>query len=367
MSVFRKSAVSAACSILLLSLFTVLLGFSLLQLLRTPDALKQSLASSKVYDNLVVEALKQAQSGTEASLTIPTDQPEVEAVIADAFPPAYIRAQTEKMIDGIYTWMKGDTATIAFTIELGPARTRLLDGITGYADRRLAALPVCTDPSAANPNDPFRTSCVPPGFDRAAAVEQVRRQLTEKDSFLERSTITAADLRSENGQTLEGQLAAIQTGYGRLQQITIGATLLSAAMGVIIVYASATRRSGLKLLCWFTIVICSMSLFTAWMVGIAVGRLSTKAAEQGRAIDVPIARFLDSLIGTLQAWWIGLSLGLMIIGAGILIGLLVVRKRREHHDIVHGPVSFSAKLSHEDAGAGAGRRTKPSGPKQHKK
>jgi hypothetical protein len=340
--------VSGAISTLPIALFCLFLSISLLSVFGTGQHLKAALSHSGIYGVFASESLRNNQS--EAGNAIPVNQPEVRAVIQSAFPPAYLEAQTNRLIDTVYAWVQGKTTSLQFTTELAEPRAKLTEGLAAAADTRLAKLPACSGASAAVSADPWTVSCLPPNFDRAAAVQKVREQVTANNSFLKDTSVSASSIKDGSGRTLEDRLQPIPRAYRQLKLFLLAMVLYAAIMAVLILYCSPTRRGGVKRLALVGLFSGITAAGTAWLGTMITNRLVenlTQKSQNGEIMPMYIARAMHELAGDVRNWMFTLGITLAAISAGILISLLVLRKRAERHDEVHGtPDNFSAAMQH---------------------
>ncbi|HJQ09210.1 MAG TPA: hypothetical protein VJ836_07045 [Candidatus Saccharimonadales bacterium] len=348
MTFLRKTALWGAHTLLVSALLSFLLLFSLLQVLGTPHAIKNAARQSELYSSIVTDALKEAQKKQPAQLSdtggeeIPLSNPEVQRILNQALPPSYIQSQTEQIVDAAYAWLQGVTPTLSFTINVAEAKARLADGLGSYAQQHLASLPVCT--AATMPQgevDIFNATCVPPGFDISAAAAQARQQILDGE-FIKDTTITAADIKNNEGKTLDQQLQAAPRAYdnvrGGIYILGIVAVLLSVA----VIFLCSHWRRGLHALSIVYISVGAISTVLAWLSHFSIQKVAAhliKAAEAG-ALQQKMADMIQLLAGDLRNWWIGLSLGL--VGLGIS-GLLALRLTRPPEKTLAGKVNESVE------------------------
>ena len=116
MQFLRKMAVSAAASLLVLTLFSFGFAWSLHQVFGTSKNIKHALSGSGLYQSAVPAILSQQQNSQSGGNTVPLNQPQVKQIIENAFPPQFLQSQTEQAIDQIYAWANGKTPTLQFTV-----------------------------------------------------------------------------------------------------------------------------------------------------------------------------------------------------------------------------------------------------------
>lgn len=243
-----------------LSVFAALLFFSLLGLawahvaaatIRNRETVKSWLDESNFYDQIVDGVLDSAKQQTaEEGTSLPVDDPQVQAIAKEAFSPEYLKENAEKVLDGTYRWLSGDTQRPVFEIDLAAAKQRLADGLGKYATDRAAGLPVCTAAQArglADGFDALNAPCRPPGVSAATAGASLRDEILNNQDFLGDTTFSGDDLfKNDSGQNADSQLQRFQTAYslwGLAPYLLAGLAVLSA---LAVFFLSPTKRQGLR-------------------------------------------------------------------------------------------------------------------------
>jgi hypothetical protein len=97
----RKPFAALCASLLVVTLFGFGLSWSVWHVLGQPNYIKQALRQSGIYQTAVQDVLKQKQAepanGT-AETNLPVDNPQLQALIKQAFPPQTLQTQTERQL-----------------------------------------------------------------------------------------------------------------------------------------------------------------------------------------------------------------------------------------------------------------------------
>jgi hypothetical protein len=325
---FLRKATLGLCASLL---FSLLLAFGLAlgvqRVLGSPDSLKQALKNSNFYGNVVTGALDQVQKNQtqgEGGDQIPLDRPELQNVVKQVATPDLLQTQVEQALDSIYAWLQGKTPTLQFSADLGEFKSRLADGMSGYAKEHLASLPQCTGGQPpADDFDPLSATCLPKGMNVNKAAAQVKDELLH-GQFLEDTTINASDLKTEDGKTLEEQLKAAPTAYQAATWSTYGAGALAVLFAVAVLFLSVSRRAGLKKLAIIFIGAGTLTAVLGWLVSYGAERAETMLTDPLQQSAFQAGQFL---IGDLRTWWMGYGIGLLVLGVGTLLALYFTRPK----------------------------------------
>lgn len=342
MQFIRKTTVGVAVSLLVTLLFSFGVTLGLQRVFGTPTAVKSALKQSGFYDTAVASGLDQAQkdqskdqqqnSPVETKDQVPIDRPEVRAIIENAVSPKFLQQQSEGALDAVYAWLQGKTPTLAFTVDLGDAKTRLADGLASYVTTHVASLPPCTSAAQLPSNsdvDPFNATCVPPGFDVNKAANDARDQILHGD-FLKDSKLTASSLKNDNGQTLDQQLHQMPKAYQHAVQAVYAAGAGAVLLALAIVFLSVSRRSGLKKVSITCIVVGAIVGLFGVLSSIGVQKASDQLAKTSGG-DQPLQQHIlgvaKLLINDVRFWWMLYGATLVVLGIATLVGMHFIKPR----------------------------------------
>lgn len=206
----------------------------------SPSFAKDSIEASGLYEDFGADTLRVLSAG--AGLTLAYLEPVFERVLT----PELIRSNTEAVIDGFGSWLKGETGLPDFRIDTAGIRSNLDLALVDHLDQRLATLPPCPAGTDYSLYSPFTAGCRPPGgLDRAALLAWTA-EFTSQMPLLGRDQLAGSDL--PHGPSYPGW-DAIPRRYwwGRFSLILFAALLVSSAGVVLSVTADrpkVLRRIG---------------------------------------------------------------------------------------------------------------------------
>jgi hypothetical protein len=189
MSSLRRILLITVTSLFRLALIFGVTIIVLMTTIGTPSQIENTLDHSGAYAKFVPDIIQSVSASNKNANTIPFNDPGVQAVTNNAFPPEVIQNATQTLISGAYEWLKGQTPQLSFRIDLTENRQLLAGNLGTYAFNRLAAQPLCTtEPQTLNP---FTSPCLPRYFN----LSQERTAIAaEVDDLLPKTVYTAADL-----------------------------------------------------------------------------------------------------------------------------------------------------------------------------
>lgn len=232
---------------LVVLLFGLAFDAGLMHSVGNPANVKKVLSNSGVYDSVVSSALNQARSISTATGNIPLNDPRVQAAAESAIPPAQVKIYANQVIDSVYGWLKGQTATPNFQIDLSGAKANFADNLAETVQERANSLPVCTDTTAPN-FDAYSAKCLPPGVTPAQAASSVRDQILNGQGFLDKTVISARDVKKSgtNQSIFSTQLKQLPMNYQRFRSAPIIISILAVLAAIGVVFLSSSRRRGTK-------------------------------------------------------------------------------------------------------------------------
>ncbi|HET7672926.1 MAG TPA: hypothetical protein VFK11_00225 [Candidatus Saccharimonadales bacterium] len=234
-------------------LFFVLFGFAYFlaftQMAGNPDRVKQALYNSGLYEKagpVLYDNFQESEGSKGPEQDIPLKDPIVRQAVLSAFSPSFIQKSVENVIDGTYGWLNGDTAQPEFSINLAEAQKNFSQTLGDEITERLKKLPRCSAEQVqkAKKTDPFSIRCLPPGVSIKSLRKQVVKE-AEGGDVLEKKKITASDLKSKDGGGTFSDSSA-PSAYRTALKVPYILLVLGVLLGTGLVYASSSRKNGLK-------------------------------------------------------------------------------------------------------------------------
>ncbi|HKR82309.1 MAG TPA: hypothetical protein VJR27_04910 [Candidatus Saccharimonadales bacterium] len=329
MGFLRRLGLALCATIFSFSIFLFATFVGLYYVFDSPKPLESALRQSGIYDSVVKNAVQQQsqkQDQNTASGSIPLNDSGVSAAIQSALPPATIQTNTEKAIDSIYDWVHGKTKTPDFKIDLTSEQDSIVQGIGSYVRNKLNALPVCVSGTQLpqNTEEIFNLTCRPANVSVNTLVAQVEKQAQDQ-GFLKDASVTASNLKDKNGQPLLDKFNNVPKyhHYFIVSLFVLPLVIVLSALGV--VFASQTRRGGLRrisvTLITTGIYSLAIALFAIWALNHFAGNLTGQNTADAQVIAGKAVDVIKILATDLRKWWLGFGAGYLLLG---IIGLLVV-------------------------------------------
>lgn len=265
---FRGTAAYLLATALFFMLFILAYFLVFYQVTANPARVKQALKDSGVYERIpAVIYDNSVDSNSTTSASIPLKSPVVRQAAIDTFNPVFVQKSAENLIDGTYGWLDGQTNAPQFTIDLKAAK----DNFARVLSERLGKLPKCSAEQQAKIKkfDAFSSTCLPAGIDVAAAKKEVVKETANSDNFLKETKIDASTFKDSDGKPVFDNYSEVPKTYQAALRIPYIAGAICLLLGAGVVYASKTRREGLKKLSKLLVI----SGFFVALVPIAVSHL----------------------------------------------------------------------------------------------
>ena len=337
----RTSLVRLLHIALLVTLLLDAVLFGVGDVLMNPNHVERLLNSDAVYQRLLDEGAQRALNlgdATTQSILPATTGTEIRSALGAAFPKTFLDSSVHSVIDANYAWLRGDTASPRFSVEVAAGKQRFAVSVSQVLVARLRSVPECSVAQlrALQTSNPSSLTCRPPGIDTEVEATQVEQQLIHNQSFLNEASITQDTLTpGQSHSPYYRRLAWLPRAFQTLRYAPYVCALLATLLALAAVYTLPNRRRGVWKIAR-TLLIAGLILASARVAGtIAYNELRSYLLHSGASN--PLQRIvLDIAHNTLVA----LSHTEIVIGvvyatvAGVIaIGLLVTRfaknKRRD--------------------------------------
>lgn len=249
MNLARKAALVILTPLLPLLLFSLALDFGIMRIVGHSGSIKKIIADSGLYNNVVSDALNQAQ--TQPGGNISLSDSAIGQAANKALSPAVLQDSTNQVIDGIYAWLDGKTSQPNFKVDLSGAKSTFARAVGAAAETRAASLPPCnTQPVSF---DAFSTTCLPKGLSAPAAGQAAQESILSRQGFLDNPVITPGSIKDSNNQSVfETKFKDAPQQYQRAKKTPYILATLSvlAALGIVLLNSSwqrGLRRVGITM------------------------------------------------------------------------------------------------------------------------
>lgn len=329
----RKPIVSIAAILLAPILFSFGFLISFSQVLSTPDALKDALRQSNVYESAITSLVRQPE-GEMARGTggVSSSQEAVQDAIGNALPAETLEKHSGEIIDGVYAWLQGSVAAPSFQIDIVEIRDTLATNLSEEARAKAAQLPACPPETTASPEefDPFGATCLPAGANPGAIAEKTRQEILTSELFSD-PVLDANDLKTKDGRSLQDQLKPLSDGYTAMHNFTVITGIAALILAAIILFVSAPLHIGMRRLGILLLSVGVTSAVLALLGGLILnGVIDAITRSAGEAsIQAAGAQVVQHLSASIRAWWLSFGIGLATLGICLLFGQAILKKRKQ--------------------------------------
>ncbi len=321
------------------------------------NSLKQTINESGIYDSFV-QSVVQDSAKQNPNVSIPLDDPQVKKIIQEAFPAASLQRNTEKIIDGTFMWLKGQTKTPEFSVDFSSERQIMANNIAGYAFEQLTQKPTCF--AVPETIDPFTAGCIPPYTDINAERQNLSNTIASPDGLLPDVTFTQNDLPKDNsGAVIYQRYSYAPSVYQWLQfgAWIVAGLLLVVAIGIVLL--SPTKRIGFQRLGIALISSGIALVITPIIFSYVLPQLSSSLSfntSSTPGTQTLINNASNRLTNNFYALIINVTIQVIALGAAVLAAEKLTRPRTKYSSVSKraGIVSSNAKRPSK------GKKYKPS-------
>lgn len=326
-------------SALVVLLFGIAFDSGIMHSAGNAGSVKKVLSDSGIYNSVVPNALNQAGNISTSTGDIPLTDPQVQSAAKSALTPAQVQTYANQVIDSVYVWLNGKTATPNFHIDLSGAKASFADNLADQVQQRATNLPVCTDMSSAS-YDAYSATCLPPGVTPAQAASAVRDQILNGQGFLDKPTISAQDVKKSgtNQSVFSDQFSQLPKQYQRLKRapIILGLLAILAASGI--VFLSSSRRRGVGRVGVALAGIGIFMLLFAWGLNraamhVVVPKISLNNAATQKEVRTVV---LDLVQAVDKNYWL-FGIAYTLLGSAVLASDWLLLSKLNHSSANHAP------------------------------
>ncbi len=328
------------------SLITIFALFiSVFMVLGKPDPLLSALQTSGLYSAVAPTIFDQQAKQQDNEGKFAFANPAIRSALIEAFPPAYVQTTVETNVRSLYSWIHGQTTTPVIQVDVSTPRALFAKNIGNAVKQRLESLPECKNIASvpATPEELLAMTCRPPGVSEVALVENAERQASTSNVFAGTAEHIVT-LQGSDGQPLSEKLRAVPRAYQYFVWSLFVIPFVLALCAAAIIFCAASKRAGLKSLGRMLITTGIIGVILALGAGWLLSNASSFITDQNptlAAIQSKLLEVLQILGGQLQGWWLGISLGYVIIGIGALfLGRTARHVKTEHNKALNESMGY---------------------------
>lgn len=305
-------------------IFVALIVTAAVVIFGTPNRIEKALVDANAYQRFIPAVIASNEKSAALS-TVPLNDPEVQRIIKQAFPPQALQTDTQTVIDSFYNWLKGKSPQPNYVVDFSPNISLLAKGLSNYAFNRMASLPVCEQPPAEV--DPFTARCQPRDFNYVSAQAELQTSLERDGALLPQKRFTAQDLpKMSDGQTIVQRLSFAPTAYTvafAAPAVLIG---LIPLVALFIIWLSDHKRRTIQALGYTLLSTTLLLVLTPLIFSYFSRHLTNSFQSQGATAGSDIQAISADVSNKLNSAFNALIIEFGIIAAGI--GLLVILGER---------------------------------------
>ncbi len=156
---------------------------------------KQTIVEAGFY-TAVGETIK-----TEALGGSDSTDPLITAALQSAVSGDNLQGALEPLIDSTYGWLSGDAQQPKFSLAIEPLKANFQETLTSSLQARAATLPACTT-AAPTGDDVFTYSCIPPGTDVTALINDAVTKISNNASVFSDEVVADGTVSTQEAQDL---------------------------------------------------------------------------------------------------------------------------------------------------------------------
>lgn len=184
-------AVALFGPLFLLSIFS--LAFN--RTLGDRDYIKQTIVEAGFYTAIGDTIKTEAVGGSDST------DPLITAALQAAVSGDNLQNTLEPLVDGTYSWLSGDTQQPQFNLAVEPLKADFQETLTASLTARAASLPACTTAAPAG-EDIFTYSCIPPGTDVNAVINDAVTKISNNASVFSDEVVADGSVSTQEAQEL---------------------------------------------------------------------------------------------------------------------------------------------------------------------
>lgn len=304
MNILRSFSKGFAVFLLLIVLLAMPLFIALQAAVNSPQAVKASLSKSTIYEKLTEPDV--LLNNSDLSSAALADEG-VQAALRSAVMPSYVQASTERLIDGIYAYIRGEAVTLDLSVDVGDAKTRFADSMAQYVRQKFEALPRCQElkiPSTSI-ESLLEATCAPVGISSQQAASYARDEILHAALF-SNDRLDVAGLVSVRETFLRAYVDEIRAMYPAFIMLVYVLPIAAFILIFCVLLLASSRRRGVKII--------ANVFMTAGIIGLLVGLVAIGLA----AIILDVSQASNAAMGSLKIatadvlnglrmWWLGVA------------------------------------------------------------
>lgn len=315
MTTSRKILSGITAIIVTIAVFLFGVSLAVLGALGSAQPVKDTLASSGIYEDFVGEAVDDIPGSIAAIIEY---EPEMRDVIVEAAIPS-MKADTEKGVDSLLAWIQGSSDEISFTINAAGAREDVSKAVGNYTQKMIEDLDECTFVTPGfNRNNPFIWGCKLPNTD-VESYNTAFYELVKGAEFWDETTYDLNDVLGMDQQELESEFPMITAIYpSAMATAWISGIVIVVGAAAIWLLSRSARRTLRPV--GISFIVGGVLLIGTYIAGVVGLGIAAEELGSSDPIEALSADLIASLGGVATAWllWTGIIATVLGIAAVVL-------------------------------------------------
>lgn len=346
----KRGAFELLAVLLLVFLLSTALIASNNHTFSNPTKLKTWISQSGLYDQLVTNAIFNAQNSTSLGadrLAIFLKAPEVQTIARSVFSEQVVKKNAEAFIDSNYAWLQGKTAQPDFKIDLTGTKQSFSQQVGSTLETYLAGLKPCTKEQtaaflASSNIDPFALACLPATINPKAEAAKVTQELST-GPFIDQPVITAQSVSQDYSPNKDKPyyttLARLPMAYQISQIAPYIFGVLSVIIAVVMYTMAIDRRMAVKRISTVFLIAGLLLVGLKFADDFAIKKVQAHVLtnQNASALQTPITNLFNSFEKSLASSYLNAGIAFVAIGIVGFAGLLIHRGRKKPESVQDKP------------------------------
>lgn len=304
----------------------------------TTSNFKEWLSKHKVYNSLVDSALSENKKETLSSKSgeVSFGDKEMRNAIKKTFTPKLLQDITEDFIDGVDPWLKGKTDNPTFKIDLSDVKSSLATNIASAYKKSYAKLPLCQSGQIPSSDNVLTAKCRVPGINIDTELQKLVKDIKTSKDFLPNTVITSANLKTGSddkttSRPLFDSLKNLPTAYRLAHAGPYIFGLLSLAAAALLVFASKSRRRGLRRVAVPLVSSGAFLVISVLVINAAFKRIDKELVGGDKTQQIlhdSIVPFLGEIKSSLASSVLVFGISFLVIAAGVFVYLIKTHRSK---------------------------------------
>jgi hypothetical protein len=330
----RRGISGLLALVLMISLIGLAMGVGLSSAFSSPSHITNWIETSNFYPSILSKA-RSDTTNSLSSLSLGNKlSPDVEQSLASVFTQADFNQDVSTIISSNYAWLKGQTATPRFNIDLTNQKDAFATSLGNYAANDYASLSLCTAQTAASLTNKtvLNSVCRVPAVDASAIKSQIIADVEASNIVLKNPDLTPTSIGHINGAPYYASFNGHKL-YQRLKYSPIISVVVSLICLVGIYFISLKKSRALKKIS-SSFIAAGLILVLLVVATSSLESTITKHVDRHSGLtsfETSVSNLVDKIVSYVNS--INIWFGILYLIIGIVLLSFTIWKRRQHKSI----------------------------------